>query len=146
MAFLDVAPPHLPWVLQEKRLDGGNCWSEVLGSKLDGSKPCGKDWGSCPSYTYPSKNPGCSSGCTPVFDNGSLLLAVGGVALEGGGGETNCTCRRTAGVVTAGVFGDAVALVAVATASLAAAVGCGVPGDLRIRDVVAARLNVLAIP
>ena len=83
----------------------------------------------------------------PLFlTTGHSFLAVGGVALEGGGGEANCTCRCTAEVVTAGVFGDAVALVAVATASLAAAVGCGVPGDLRIRDVVAARLNVLAIP
>ena len=60
--------------------------------------------------------------------------------MEGGGGEANCTRRRTAGVVTAGVVGAAVALVAIATASRAAAVGCGVLGDLRIRVVAAARL------
>ena len=66
--------------------------------------------------------------------------------MEGGGGEANCTRRRTVRVVTAGVVGAAVALVAVATASRAVAVGYGVLGDLRIRVVAAARLKVLAIP
>ena len=55
--------------------------------------------------------------------------------MEGGGGEANCTRRRTARVITAGVVGAAIA-----TASRAAAVGCGVLGDLRIRVVAAARL------
>ena len=66
--------------------------------------------------------------------------------MEGGGGEANRTRRRTAGVVTAGVVGATVALVVVATASRAAAVGCGVMGDLRIKVVATARLKVLAIP